>query len=418
MRFKTTVLIALFFWSHGQLLAQNEQDLGGIRTVVLDAGHGGRDPGNLGTKRYNTVERDITLAVTLKLGEYLREYLPEVKVVYTRTTNKSVTLERRAEIANEAEGDLFISIHCDSYTQSSVNGCTSIVLGKDHGDENRIALKENAAILLEDDYEKRYEGFDPNNPMSLIGLNLMQQAYLNESIEFASLVQQQFRERVQRKDRGVKQQPLYVTSRTAMPAVLIELGFLTNPEEEDFLNSERGQSYMASAIFRAIRDFKKQNDLLIADATQQESGPQPDPNAELNPKETDPKETEPKVEEPKKEESPKTKPDLKVEPQSAPKESPFNSNEPNVKQGVYFAVQIATLSSKKSTASPIFKGQPGVAYIEENGLFKYYLGLTTDYSEALATAKKMQSLGFKGAFVIGLENGKKISAVDARKKLR
>lgn len=413
MRFKTTVLIALFFWSHGQLLAQNEQNLGGIRTVVLDAGHGGRDPGNLGTKRYNTVERDITLAVTLKLGEYLREYLPEVKVVYTRTTNKSVTLERRAEIANEAAGDLFISIHCDSYTQSSVNGCTSIVLGKDHGDENRIALKENAAILLEDDYEKRYEGFDPNNPMSLIGLNLMQQAYLNESIEFASLVQEQFRERVQRKDRGVKQQPLYVTSRTAMPAVLIELGFLTNPEEEDFLNSERGQSYMASAIFRAIRDFKKQNDLLIADATQQETGPQANPNAEVIPIKT-----ELQVEEPKMEDPPKTKPDLKVEPQVAASDSPVISKEPNTQHGLYFAVQITTLSSIKPIDSPIFKGQAGVDYLEENGLFKYYLGLTTDYSEALATAKKMQSIGFKGAFVIGLENGRKISAVDARKKLR
>lgn len=411
MRFKTTVLIALFFWSRGQLLAQNEPDLGGIRTVVLDAGHGGRDPGNLGTKRYNTAESDITLAVTLKLGEYLREYLPEVKVVYTRTTNKSVTLERRAEIANEAGGDLFVSIHCDSYTQSSVNGCTSIVLGKDHGDENRIALKENAAILLEDDYEQRYEGFDPNNPMSLIGLNLMQQAYLNESIEFASLVQQQFRERVQRKDRGVKQQPLYVTSRTAMPAVLIELGFLTNPEEEDFLNSERGQSFMASAIFRAIRDFKAQNDMLIADATHQETGPKPDPKAELKPK--DP---EPQLEEPKKVETPKSSPDLKVEPQANPNLSA--TPEAIALQGVYFAVQIATLSSKKPAASPIFKGQPGVAYIEENGLYKYYLGLTTDYSEAQATAQKMQSLGFKGAFVIGIENGKKISAVDARKKLR
>lgn len=406
MRFKTTVLIALFFSSLGILSAQDDQDLAGIRTIVLDAGHGGRDPGNLGTKRYKTVERDITLAVTLKLGEYLREYMPEVNVVYTRQTNKSVTLEKRAEIANEAEGDLFISIHCDSYTSSSVNGCTSIVLGKNHGDENRIALKENAAILLEDDYEQRYEGFDPNNPMSLIGLNLMQQTYLNESIEFASLVQEQFRERVQRKDRGVKQQPLYVTSRTAMPAVLIELGFLTNPEEEDFLNSERGQSYMASAIFRAIREFKKQNDLLIADS-----------RGDVGPKQSPPK-VEPKKEQTKeKSEEKKSVTQKKEAPKVEPQVKPAIQKE-KVEEGVYFAVQILTLSSKKTPGSSVFKGQKDIAYIEESGLFKYYLGRTKSYQEAKATANRMQSLGFKGAFIIGLENGRKISAVEARKKLR
>lgn len=379
--------------------------------MVLDAGHGGRDPGNLGTKRYNTVERDITLAVTLKLGEYLREYLPELNVVYTRTTNKSVTLERRAEIANEAEGDLFISIHCDSYTSSSVHGCSSIVLGKNHGDENRIALKENAAILLEDDYENRYEGFDPNNPMSLIGLNLMQQTYLNESIEFAGLVQEQFATRVQRKNRGVKQQPLYVTSRTAMPAVLIELGFLTNPEEEDFLNSERGQSYMASAIFRAIRDFKKQNDLLLQDAIGGTQGKKQTPK--VQPQEAKKKtlvEDSPKTTNVSKET--KTQ---KVEPQA---QAVVKESEPVQTTGIQFAVQILTLSSSKPSSDPIFKGQKGVARLEESGLYKYYLGLTTDFAEAQRTAKQMQALGFKGAFVIGLDNGRKISAVEARKKLR
>ena len=140
MKLRTLVLIALFSLSTFLTKGQDETQYTGIRTVILDAGHGGRDPGNLGTKRFNTVERDITLAVTLKLGEYLREYMPELNVVYTRTSNKSVTLERRAEIANESQGDLFISIHCDSYTQSSVNGCTSIVLGKDHNDEKALHL--------------------------------------------------------------------------------------------------------------------------------------------------------------------------------------------------------------------------------------------------------------------------------------
>lgn len=411
MKLRTLVLIALFSLSSFLTKGQEDAQYTGIRTVVLDAGHGGRDPGNLGTKRYKTVERDITLAVTLKLGEYLREYMPEVNVVYTRTTNKSVTLERRAEIANEAQGDLFISIHCDSYTQSSVHGCTSIVLGKNHGDENRIALKENAAILLEDDYEQRYEGFDPNNPLSFIGLNLMQQTYLNESVQFASLVQKQFGERVQRKDRGVKQQPLFVTSRTAMPAVLIELGFLTNPAEEDFLNSERGQSYMASAIFRAIRDFKAQNDMLIADAISKqnlngEQGKGPKTGSDVGSKK-EPKET--KKNDSKKVETPTGPPGekLKVEPQSA-----------NLKDGVFFAVQILTLSSMKKPGDPIFKGLSNVASINEGGLYKYYVRPTKSFAEAKAQAKSLQQMGFKGAFVIGIENGKKISAVEARKKLQ
>ena len=402
MTLRTLVLIAIFSFTQNLLHAQTEQEYTGIRTVILDAGHGGRDPGNLGTKRYSTVECDITLAVTLKLGEYIREYLPEVKVVYTRTSNKSVTLERRAEIANEAQGDLFISIHCDSYTQSSVHGCTSIVLGRNHDDENRIALKENAAILLEDNYEQRYEGFDPDNPMSLIGLNLMQQAYLNESIEFAGMVQSQFRERVQRKDRGVKQQPLYVTSRTAMPAVLIELGFLTNPTEEDFLNSERGQSYMASAIFRAIRDYKKNKDLLLADAISKQhrnndSGalpPKPDPvvKEDLGQKEI--------IDEP------------------AADNSSSSETKAYKEEGVFFAVQILTLSSKKQSGDPVFKGQTDIGELKEGSLYKYYVGKTKSLREAKDLARQMQNLGFKGAFVIGLENGQKISAVEARKKLQ
>ncbi|MCR9153825.1 MAG: N-acetylmuramoyl-L-alanine amidase [Bacteroidetes bacterium] len=412
MKLRTLLLLTIFSMSSFLGLAQNESQYTGIRTVVLDAGHGGRDPGNLGTRRYNTVERDITLAVTLKLGEYLREYLPEVNVVYTRTSNKSVTLERRAELANEAQGDLFISIHCDSYTQSSVHGCTSIVLGKNHGDENRIALKENAAILLEDNYEQRYEGFDPNNPMSFIGLNLMQQTYLNESVHFADLVQKQFSIRVKRKDRGVKQQPLYVTSRTAMPAVLIELGFLTNPEEEDFLRSERGQSYMASAIFRAIRDFKAEKDLLVADAiSKQHREDDKSPDATKPNPQNDIKEPSLELE--------KTSPETgkPAEPKTMKENNPDLVLETKAEEGIYFAVQILTLSSQKKPNDPIFKGRKDVGVVEESGLYKYYTGKSKSLNSAKATAREMQKLGFKGAFVIGLENGRRISAVDARKKL-
>ncbi len=405
MKLQTILIIALFYSFCGILSAQENTDFGGIRTVILDAGHGGRDPGNLGTRRYKTVERDITLLVTLKLGEYIKENLPDVKIVYTRDNNKSVTLEKRAEIANEAKGDLFVSIHCDSFDNPKVKGCTSIVLGRNHDDENRIALQENSAILLEDDYQNRYEGFDPNNPESAIGLNLMQQTYLNESIAFASLVQQQFRERVQRKDRGVKQQPLYVTSRTAMPAVLIELGFLTNPSEEDFLNSDRGQSYMASAIFRAIRDFKAQQDLLVADAVK---------NQQVNSKSQETKTSE-------KEEPQESRPIVKKNDKPAEKKptavKPKEETQLVKADGIEFAVQIVTLSTRKKASDAVFKGIPEIRLIEEDGLFKYYAYPSKSYQNANQKAQELRSKGFKGAFVIGLDNGRKISASEARKKL-
>lgn len=409
MKLQTILIIALFCSFRGNIYAQENTDFGGIRTVILDAGHGGRDPGNLGTRRYKTVERDITLMVTLKLGEYIRENLPDVKVVYTRSDNTSVTLEKRAEIANEAKGDLFVSIHCDSFDNPAVNGCTSIVLGRNHDDENRIALQENAAILLEDDYENRYEGFDLNNPESAIGLNLMQQTYLNESIAFASLVQEQFRERVQRKDRGVKQQPLYVTSRTAMPAVLIELGFLTNPTEEDFLNSDRGQSYMASAIFRAIRDFKAQQDLLVADAVK---------NQKVNSKGESKKPSKAQETESDSKKTPvETK--QKVASRNEPGKTKIAQAKPSFVQaeGIQFAVQILTLSSRKQAGDPVFKGVNEIGVIEEDGLFKYYAYPTKKYALASGKAQELRALGFKGAFVIGLDNGRKISASEARKKL-
>lgn len=392
--------------------AQEAPAFEGIKTVILDAGHGGRDPGNLGTRRYKTVEKDITLAVTLKVGAYLKEYLPEVKIVYTRATDQSVTLERRAEIANEAGGDLFISIHCDSYEKSSVHGSTSIVLGKNHGDENRIALQENAAILLEDDYQSRYDGFDPTDPQSTIGINLMQQTYLNESVELASMIQEQFRERVQRRDRGVKQQPLYVTSRTAMPAVLVELGFLTNPEEEDFLNTERGQSYMASAIFRAIRDFKQRQDVLMEDAINKQKFSDNRPEAPVEEK------AEEQVAETSSTPSTKLKQEEPIKKASPTPPAKKESQKLQDPKGLGYAVQILTLSFKKPLDDGVFKGEQNIGMIEEGGLFKYYSSFTTDYQKAQNEAQRLRQKGFKGAFVIGLDQGRKISAVEARKKLR
>lgn len=229
--------------------------------MVIDAGHGGRDPG---TKGKFTKEKDITLAVALKVGELIQKHLPEVRVVYTRTNDEFVELHRRSSIANENKADLFISIHCNSIDASAtkraeVQGTEVYVMGVHKSKENLdVAKRENAVIYLEEGYQEIYEGFDPNSPQSHIMMSIYSNAYLENSLRFAQLLDQQFRERARRPSRGIKQAGFVVLHRSAMPSVLIEIGYLSNPEEEKFLNDPWGQTLIASAIFRAFRDYKKE----------------------------------------------------------------------------------------------------------------------------------------------------------------
>lgn len=358
----------------------------GVHVIVIDAGHGGRDPGNLGTKRYKIKEKDIALAVALKVGAYIEQNLKDVKVIYTRKTDINVSLEKRAQIANDAEADVFISIHCDSFTKKSVTGTTTIVLGKNHGDENmRVAIKENSVILLEDNYEETYAGFDPTKPETWIAITLYQNTFLNQSVSLAQKIQTQFAERVKRKNRGVKQQPLYVTSRTAMPAVLVELGFLTNPSEEDFLISEQGQNYMASAIFRAVKEYKTERDAF--------SNLTPAVAVEVKPivqkKDSIPAQVI-EVEDPKTEEIPE----------------------------VYLTIQIATSALKKDLKPANFKGQEGVEMYEEKGFYKYVWGKASNIKEANALKLKLKEAGFKDAFVICLKNGQRIPLKEGQQLLQ
>ncbi|WP_417603429.1 N-acetylmuramoyl-L-alanine amidase family protein [Owenweeksia hongkongensis] len=367
----------------------------GVHTVVIDAGHGGHDPGNLGTRRYKTTEKDIALLVALKVGSYIQENFKDVKVIYTRSTDVFVDLQERAKIANRAEADLFISIHCDAFTKSSVSGATSLVMGQNHDDDNlRVAMRENSVIYLEENYEEKYEGFDPNNPSSYIAFSVYQGAFMLQSVSFAQKVQDQFRTRVGRKDRGVKQQPLMVTKMAVMPSVLIELGFLTNPTEEDFLNSEKGQSYMASAIYRAFKEYKEEREqfhLEIAPAT---------PPVQTKPAPTP------------------VQPKIGTENKSVEKTP---SSEPTIKQvdtkEVYYCVQLATSGIKKELFPQNFKGVEGVRFYEDGGLYKYIVGQTTNLKTAEALKMKMKDAGFKDAFVVALADGNRISISEASKLL-
>lgn len=224
-----------------------------LETIVIDAGHGGKDPGCSGKL---SKEKDIALQVSLELGRIIEENLPGVKVIYTRKTDKFIELHERANIANRNNADLFVSIHCNAGPHY-FRGSETYTMGlhKTQGNLN-VAMRENKSILQEEDYLDNYEGFDPESTEGYILFSLMQNAYLDNSLNVASKVESQFKNRVSRHSRGVKQAGFLVLWKTMMPSILVELGFLTNEKEEAFLLERKNQVYMASGIYRAIKAYK------------------------------------------------------------------------------------------------------------------------------------------------------------------
>lgn len=344
----------------------------GVKKVIIDAGHGGRDPGNLGTGRYKTKEKHIALKVALQAGKLIEEKLPGVEVIYTRTTDNFLELRERTTIANQEDADLFISVHCDAFTSSSAKGSSSYVMGKNHGDENlRVAQSENSVIFLEDNYEENYEGFDPSRPETYIALTLYQNHFQYQSISLAQKIQDEFSGNAKRKDRGVKQQPLWVTSRAAMPAVLVELGFLTNSEEEDFLNSKAGQAKMAESIFKAVSAYKDEVDQL---------------------QNTNAIEEENRIKE----------------------EEELARQAEEAKPKIEFRVQVRTSSRNIALDDPIFKGKEGVSMYKSGQNYKYTVGHYSSYEEARNQAVELRSEGFEGAFVVAFKDEERIDITEAR----
>ena len=324
--------------------------------LVIDAGHGGKDPGNLGTGRFTQTEKDVTLDVATKLQRYIQEKLPEIQVIMTRTADTYPTLKDRVRISNEAQADLFVSIHCDAFDKTSAVGSSTFVMGMHKSEESlRVAMQENAAIFQEEDYEKRYEGFDPRDPDTYIALALRQNVFLGQSLELGKSIQDQFRDRVGRKDRGVKQAGYYVISFTNMPSVLIELGFLTNPTEEDFLQSEQGRDFMASAIFRAVRDYANKHHL---------TGEAP------------------------------------AAADTAPAASSNTASTVSDADAIVYRVQVCASSTRLAQDDPRFGGQPVVVEYIRNGLYKYAVGAATTRSEAEALMRTLRAGSFPDAFVV------------------
>ncbi|WP_111307446.1 N-acetylmuramoyl-L-alanine amidase family protein [Confluentibacter sediminis] len=339
--------------------------------VVLDAGHGGKDPGNLGN---GYKEKDIALSVTLKVGELL-EKDPEIDVVYTRTKDVFIELKDRPKIANKAKADLFVSIHCNSH-RTQASGTETFVLDIAHTNQNfEVAKKENEVIFLEDDYEKHYAGFNPNSPESLIGVTLAQEEFTDQSILLASFIEKETSTGLKRKSRGVKQAPLWVIHQTAMPSVLTELGFLTNNEEGKYLNSEKGQNEMASAIVKAILKYKKSLDLNVeGDALINEYLKDADLPEIATPISTAPINTE-----------------------------------------IEFKVQIAASSKNLITKPYNFKGLEPVSKVKEDGLYKYFYGLTSDYNVIKRLEDEAKRKGYKSCFIVAFKQGQKIPLSDALK---
>ncbi|MEZ4799121.1 MAG: N-acetylmuramoyl-L-alanine amidase [Flavobacteriales bacterium] len=353
-------------------------------TVVLDAGHGGKDPGNIGTGRYKRTEKDVSLEVVTKLGNYIKENHPDVEIVYTRTGDTYPTLNDRVVLANKVKADLFISVHCNANDNKAAYGSETFVMGLHKSEESlKSAMRENASIYLEDNYEKNYAGFDPKNPDTYIALSLRENVFLDQSLTLAKGVQDQFRDRVGRKDRGVKQAGFYVIAYTNMPSILVELGFLTNKEEEDFLHSDDGKVYLSSAIYRAFKEFKDKADKKAGKSTQ------PTNNQETAPITNTPK------------------PD-----QKSNNEVVYN----DVAKGVKFQVQILTSSKPLDKKSSEFKGLDKVDEYLSGSVYKYMAGSTSSFQEAKDMQKNLREMGFKDAFIVAFENGERIDLSEAIRK--
>ncbi|MDB4533265.1 N-acetylmuramoyl-L-alanine amidase [Vicingaceae bacterium] len=359
-------------------MAQDKSNFFGVKTVCIDAGHGGHDGGCQGS---SSQEKHVALSIALKLGKYIEENFPDVKVVYTRKTDVFLKLHERAKVANKANADLFICVHANANDNKAAYGTETFVMGLHKSESNlNVAKRENSSILLEEDYKTKYSDFDPNSPESYIVLTMRQNAFLDQSLSFAAKVQKQFTERVGRKNRGVKQAGFLVLHQTNMPSVLIETGFLTNKEEEKFLVSDLGQDYLASAVFRAFKSYK--NEL---------EGKQ---NVKVDKTEQVVEDKKPIVVEDKKEE---------------PKKKKKKNKEEIVEKGVIFKVQIATSSKKLELKPENFNGVKDVTIYEAGGLYRYTVGKEKNMTDANRLQVQLRANGFKDAFVVAFSDGKRIS---------
>lgn len=378
-----------------------------IKTIVIDAGHGGHDPGCHGRKGK---EKEVTLSVALKLGKLISENHPDVKVVYTREKDEFIELHERANIANRNHADLFISIHCNS-GKSNAYGVETFSMGLHRSADNLdVAKRENESVLLEKDYKTKYDGFDPNSPEASIIFTLYQNAFLEQSLTIASLVQDEFREVDKRFDRGVKQAGFLVLVYTAMPSILIETGFLTNPEDERLMVTDKGQLKIAESIYRAFRKYKGDlDDVKINEGKRDEL--KQDNKLEEKPKDNLYK--KPISNKPVPSDVKQVEDSTKIYDTVQSKRVLNNEPENTKESAVTYKVQFSSSDKKIPLTSNQFKQLKGVSEYVENGMYKYTVGNFNDFNEAMNLQKEIRTNGFKEAFVVAFKDGKRINMKDA-----
>ncbi|HPF51290.1 MAG TPA: N-acetylmuramoyl-L-alanine amidase [Draconibacterium sp.] len=375
-KYMTVVLLAGMFLlsfiisDHSAIEKKNGQ----ISVVVIDPGHGGKDPGTVGG---TLEEKTVVLDIALRLGEYIRVNYPDIKVIFTRKSDVFIPLNKRAEIANKADADLFISIHANAVNQKVVQGTETFVLGQHRSEDNlEVAKKENSVILLEDDYTSTYEGFDPNSPESYIMFELVQDEYKEQSISLANEIQNEFRLKALRKDRSVKEAGFLVLRQTTMPGVLIETGFLSNPGERQYLSSESGRDYLAAAIFRAFQKYKtdveqKSSFHIVSNTPDEEASTPPAKN-------------------------------------KISSETSSISEKEKTETDLYYSVQIMALKKKLEPTAENFKGLENVFRVDAKDYSRYFCGKF----QKLKDAENQQQLilsHYPSAFVVAFQNNQLIS---------
>ena len=415
---KTNSICALAFLAISLLLQSfsvpvDEKGSDDPFVVVLDAGHGGHDPGNLGN---GYLEKKIALNIVLKVGEILSKN-KDIKVIYTRKDDTFIDLYVRGEVANKANADLFVSVHCDSHN-SDAQGAGTFVLGLHANKQNfEIAKKENSVIYLEDNYENRYADYDINSPESVIGLTIMQEEFLDQSVALATMIQENFSNSLKRTDRKVKQAGFIVLHQTFMPSVLVETGFLTNKGEGAYLNSSKGQAEMGDAIAKAILNYKEGVKPTVENTQSTAAKPQIKAiESELPPTEIvekqDKKEevtkenVEPTVVKAENKKSDKKEVDAKTTPNEAitPKE---------VASSIVFKIQLMASSKNIPLNAANFNGLSNLSREPYKDLYRYMYGETRSYREA----KMMQSLaadkGYPTAYIVAYRLGERIPIKEA-----
>lgn len=353
----TRVLLAFFCILSISFASAQDGSSVNIKKIVIDPGHGGKDPGTISPDgKYK--EKEITLSVALKLGKIIENRYPHIEVIYTRKTDMAVALDKRTEIANKNKADLFISIHVNGVKSRSPSGSETFVMGTNKSNSNfQVTMLENSVILLEgDDYQSRYEGFNPNDPESYIIFTLLQNAHLEQSLYMASLVQKHFNQGPIKINRGIKQAPFLVLWKTSMPSVLIELGFISNTGDLKILADKKSQDKLASLIFNAFEEYKNQYDKGYNNLDY-------------------------------------------ITPITASKEQIKQPEQTTQTENYHYRVQILSANKIIPLNSKELKGEQNVKILKKESLFKYTIGEFPSLEKAKDTLKQIRKT-FPQAFII------------------